>query len=236
MAGRDLTLTPRVEDVRDKQLVATVVEFDLAQIKQRFDENVQSIEQQFDVAEALKTAGKVAECKTIWRSQIVFLESALDFYIHELSKYGMISIFSEKWSKTERYNNFQMPMRYVEQGLKSPESNKWLLEYVNRKFTRDVYMSWDVLVDQLNMLGIHLKSVLETVFPKPTIPDPTYKDGERIIKDLYDRRNQIAHQSDRQHANAQQNDISKEYVEQCIHDVKSIIEGIHAKAIEKSSE
>ena len=37
-------------------------------------------------------------------------------------------------------------------------------------------------------------------------------------------------------ANAQQNDISKEYVEQCIKDVKSIINGIHAKAVEKSGE
>lgn len=236
MAGRDLSLTPRVEAVRDKQPVEIIVEFDLVQIKQRFDDNIQSIEQQFDVAETLKTAGKEAECKTIWRSQIVFLESSLDFYIHELSKYGMLSIFSGKWPKTDRYNNFQMPMRYVEQGLKSPESNKWLLEYVNRKFTRDVYMSWDVLVDQLNMLGIHLKGILEAIFPKPTTPDPTYRDGEKIIKDLYDRRNQIAHQSDRQHANAQQNDISKEYVEQCIKDVKSIINGIHAKAVEKSAE
>ena len=236
MSDRNLSLTPRVEAVRDKQPVEVVVEFDLTQIKQRFDDNIQSIEQQFDVAETLKAAGKMTECKTIWRSQIVFLESALDFYIHELSKYGMINIFTGKWPKTEKYNNFQMPMRYVEQGLKSSESNKWLLEFVNKKFARDVYMSWDILVDQLNMLGLHLKSILETVFPKPEIPTSAYRTGERIIKDLYERRNQIAHQSDRQHATAQQNDITKEYVEQCIKDVKSIVEGIHTKATEKSSE
>lgn len=236
MANRDLTLTPRTEEVRDKQTITPVIEFDLTQIKQRFDENIQSIQKQFEVAEALKTTGKIAECKTIWRSQIVFLESALDFYIHELSKYGMMSIFSGKWPKTDRYNNFQMPMRYIEQGLKSSESNKWLLEYVNRKFTRDVYMSWDVLVDQLNMLGIHLKSILETIFPKPTMPDPTYKDGEKILKALYERRNQIAHQSDRLHSTAEQNDITKEYVEECITHIQAIIDGIHLKAIEKSAE
>ena len=35
MAGRDLSLTPRVEAVRDKQPVEIVVEFDLVQIKRR---------------------------------------------------------------------------------------------------------------------------------------------------------------------------------------------------------
>ena len=39
MAGRDLTLTPRNEAVRDKQPTVSVVEFDLAQIKERFDKN-----------------------------------------------------------------------------------------------------------------------------------------------------------------------------------------------------
>lgn len=38
MAGRDLTLAPRSEGIRDKQSAKGVVEFDLAQIKERFDQ------------------------------------------------------------------------------------------------------------------------------------------------------------------------------------------------------
>ena len=128
MTPRDLTLNQRVEDVRDKQPVPSIVEFDLEQIKERFDNNIASIRKQFDIAESLKSKGDIEECETIWRSQVVFLESALDFYIHEVSKYGMLNIFSGDWEKTEKYNNYQVPMKYVEEGFKNPESKAWLLK------------------------------------------------------------------------------------------------------------
>ena len=151
MAVRDLTLTPRVEDIRDKQPGVSVIEFDLAQIKERFDNNLDSIRKQFDIAESLKAEGKIEECETVWRSQVVFLESALDFYIHEVSKYGMLNIFSGNWEKTEKYNNYQVPMKYVEEGFKNPESKAWLLQYLNERFSTEVYLSADSMKNQLNL-------------------------------------------------------------------------------------
>lgn len=72
MAGRDLTLTPRVEDIRDKQPVVSVIEFDLAQIKERFDNNLASIRKQFDIAEALKAEGKIEECEIVGDHKLYF--------------------------------------------------------------------------------------------------------------------------------------------------------------------
>ena len=235
MAGRDLTLTPRVEDIRDKQPVVSVIEFDLAQIKERFDNNLASIRKQFDIAEALKAEGKIEECETVWRSQVVFLESALDFYIHEVSKYGMLNIFSGNWEKTEKYNNYQVPMKYVEEGFKNPESKAWLLQYLNERFSTEVYLSADSMKNQLNLLGLFFEPVMEKAFPKPSAPDSSYREGRKVVKELFERRNQIAHQTDRKHNDATQNTISKEYVEQCFADISAIANSIQAIAIEKGA-
>ena len=54
MASRDLTLAPRVEGIRDKQFAKGVVEFDLVQIKEHFDQNLTSIGKQFDIAESMQ--------------------------------------------------------------------------------------------------------------------------------------------------------------------------------------
>ena len=235
MTPRDLTLNQRVEDVRDKQPVPSIVEFDLEQIKERFDNNIASIRKQFDIAESLKSKGDIEECETIWRSQVVFLESALDFYIHEVSKYGMLNIFSGDWEKTEKYNNYQVPMKYVEEGFKNPESKAWLLKYLNERFGTEVYLSADAMKNQLNLLGLYFEPVMERAFPKSSSSDTSHREGKKVVKELFERRNQIAHQTDRQHNDATQNAITREYVEQCLADVVAIVNSIHAIAIEKNS-
>ena len=86
MANRDLSLTERNEEVRDKQPVTPVVSFSLSEIREHFDKSILSIQEQYEVADSLCAEGKVDACKDIWRSQIVFAESALDFYIHEFKQ------------------------------------------------------------------------------------------------------------------------------------------------------
>ena len=233
MADRTLLLSSRNEETRDKRTIQAVVQFSLIDIKKHFDESILSIEKKFEAVDVLKNAGNTVDAKDVLRSQIVFLESAFDFYLHEISKYALISIFNGKWSKTEKYNNYMIPMRYVETGLQNPESSEWLLDYINERMGREVYLSVDIMKEQLNLLGINFNPVLETAFPDPKAANSQSK-GRTIIRSLFERRNCIAHQSDRSHANAEQNDISVEYVKQCIRDVKSIVSAIHQKAVEKS--
>lgn len=227
MAERNLSLATRNEETREKQTLETVIEFSLLDIKKRFDETIADIESKFELYDSLLTAGNESSAKGILRSQIVFLESALDFYLHEISKYGFVNIFKGTWNKTERYNNFTIPMKSIEFGLKNPESSRWLIEYLNSRFSLEVYLSKESMKDQLNMLGLNFEPVINKAFPG--------RDGKKIISNLFERRNQIAHQSDRKHANAEQNDITKEYVVDCIKDVKILVETIQDEAIQKNT-
>jgi cob(I)alamin adenosyltransferase len=231
MERRDLTLSTRVEDVRDPR-PSCIVHFELVEIKAHFDESLLDIQKQFSIANELQTAGKIEECKNIWRSQVVFLEGILDFYLHELSKYALFKMFTGEWTHSEKFASLQVPMPEVERAIESAESKEWFFEYLNKRFSRDVFLSHEAMSNQLNLIGIGFNNVMKVAYPKPTENQSrTY--GKKVVQNLFDRRNAIAHQVDRKHESAEKNDIDQAFVEQCISDVKLIVTTIHNIAEKK---
>jgi len=231
MGKRDLSLTPRNEETRER-IIVSPVHFPLADIKQHFDESMQSVKEQFTVADNLLSEGNAEGCRIIWRSQIVFAESLLDFYIHEMSKYCLFRMFIGEWQKSEKYKNLEIKMSKVEEALSAKESDEWFFEYLNERFTKDVFLSGDSMRDQLNLIGISFGEAMHRAFHKDTV-NASDKHGYRLVKQLFDRRNKIAHQNDRDHSSAAQTDITKEFVEQYISDIEAIVNAIHDIAKEK---
>ena len=84
--------------------------------------------------------------------------------------------------------------------------------------------------DQLNLIGVGFGPVMEIAFPKGTVNE-SHAYGKEIVQKLFERRNAIAHQVDRSHASAEQNDIDKTYVEQCIADVEAIVTAIQQRSV-----
>ena len=236
MPDRDLSLQPRLEDVRDKQSVRhPTILFSPNEIKKHYDEAIAEIEKQFETATKLADSGDKNGCENIWRSQVVFVSSSLDFYLHEMSKCGFVSILNGKWDKTEKYNTFKIPMIEVEKLIKHPESPNEISEYIIERFSREVYLSYESMKDQLNMLGLPFNEVMERAFPKPIDKTTEYREGKTIVRELYDRRNQIAHQLDKNHYDGTREPITEDYVKQCINDVNAIVNSIHSFAIEKDN-
>ena len=122
MAGRNLELRPREEGTRDKAKIP-VVRFPLDKITEHFQENISAVRGQFAVAEELVQGGRTEEGENIWRSQIVFLESALDFFMHELTKYGLCEIHAGSWNSTVKYENIMVHMGVVEAAMRDRDSD-----------------------------------------------------------------------------------------------------------------
>lgn len=168
----------------------------------------------------------------IWRSQIVLAEGLLDFYIHEMSKFCLFRMFTGQWDKTDKYSVFQVPMSRVEEAISAAESRDWFFDYLNSRFSRDVFLSVESMRDQLNLIGIGFVPVLVKAFPKSK-DEESKKYGTQVVKDLFQRRNDIAHQNDRSHASAEQTDITKEYVEDYIEKIEKLVGAIQTIAVEK---
>lgn len=232
MEERNLDLMSRNEETRDK-FHTEVIKFELDEIMQHFTETIQAINAQFDVADELLESGKVTDGENIWRAQIIFLASALDFYMHELTKYGLCEIYNENWSRTEKYDNLQVNMKVIEVALKSGEDIDWFLEYINGYYRAITMVSYESVKDQLNLLGIKSELVAERAFYQRGGTEKTKDKLKRRLNELFGRRNIIAHQTDRAHADAQVNTITKEIVQNFICDIEKIVDSIDAEARNK---
>ncbi len=227
---RKLNLTERAEDVREKH---PVVLFALDDIKQHFEENLQVIRSQFETAEYLLENDLKRACEDVWHAQIVFIASALDFYMHELTKYGLCQIFERNWEGTEKYNNINVKMVYVDRVINNEEDENWFLEYVNSAYAHVTMISVDSMKEQLNLLGIDWKGIADKVFYQEGALEKPEDQFKQILNTLFRRRNAIAHQLDREHADALFKPIDRKTVETFIDNVQKLVEAIHEKAEEK---
>ena len=232
MEERNLDLVARNEGTRDK-FHTDVIRFELDQILQHFAETIQVINTQFDVADELFESGKVAEGENIWRAQIIFLASALDFYMHELTKYGLCEIYDENWDRTDKYENLQVNMKVIEVALKSGGDIDWFLDYINSYYRAITMVSYESVKDQLNLLGINLAPVADGAFYQRGGTENTKDKFKRRLNELFGRRNIIAHQSDRAHTDAQVNIITKEIVQNFMCDIEKIVRSIDTEARNK---
>ena len=231
-AKRDLSLSPRKENQRDAHPIEPPVKFSLSEIKQHFTDSLDSVKAQYDVADALLEEGNTDGCKTIWRSQVVLAEGLMDYYIHEMSKYCLFKMFTGNWDKSEKYASFMVPMGRVEEAITAMGSKDWFFGYLNERFSRDVFISKESMKDQLNLIGIGFSAVMAKAFPSENEGTST-KRGAQIVEELFHRRNIIAHQNDRSHASAVQNDITKEFVSDYISKIEAIVNSIQEIAEDK---
>lgn len=232
MAGRNLELRPREEDTRDKAKIP-VVRFPLDKITEHFQENISAVRGQFEVAEELVQGGRTEEGENIWRSQIVFLESALDFFMHELTKYGLCEIHAGNWNSTVKYENIMVRMGVVETAMRDRDSDAWFLDFIDDTYGTVTMASWDTVKDQISLLGMDVMQIAKDAFWEQGSSEKPRDKMKRRLNSLFQRRNMIAHQSDRRHADAQKEPISRETVEEFIADVEKIVAAVVKEAERK---
>ncbi len=232
LSNIDLSLNNRKIKNRDSHEVTPPVHFSLKEIKQHFDESMDILKAQFKVAESLASEANYEGCKTIWRSQVVFAEALLDYYIHEMSKFCLFRMFTGRWDKSEKYSMLLVPMGKVENAIEAKSSNGWFFEYLNERFSREVFLSKECIKDQLNLIGIGFGPVMKKAFPKSS-EQISIRTGGQVVADLFYRRNLIVHQNDRSHASAIQNDIDELFVSNSFLNIEKIVKAIHDLAEEK---
>lgn len=233
-AERNFDLAQRNESVREKVKI-TVKEFELSEIFEQFEENIRNIKEKFHTANKLLQEGDEESFKDILRLQIVFLDSALDYYMHCITKYGMNKIFKGEWHKTNKYLKFMVPLEQVEHAIKNCEDTNWFLELVNNTYSKDTFMEANSIKEQLNLIDIDLRDIANEVFNEENNKQKRFDKLKEILNKLFYRRNAIAHQSDRLHEDGKKKEISKEEVENYIDYVEKIVISIHKKIENKNS-
>ena len=183
MPSRDLKLSPRKESSRPKQIKI----FEIEDIEKHFSENIESIENSFLIANALIEEGYIEEAKDIWRSQIVFLDSAFDFYMHEITKLGIVSMFNGNWhEKTNKYLNLSINMSYLEEAVKNINDVAWLKNWINDEYASKTMMSYVAFKDICNLLRIDYLKIADSVFYECSSKEKTKDKIKNFIDDYID--------------------------------------------------
>lgn len=233
MANALYTPSPRRENSRDKRPVPAVISFTLAQIMEHFTQNLDAIRAQSAVAEDMVREGNRSEAEFIWRTQILYLVSALDFYMHELTTYGTVAMYRRRWPRTADYEKIRLPMSAIDEGTRASGSAEWLVEYINDAFGRDTMTSYPRIKDQADLLGIDIRRCMEEAFPKVSKKSRAVAEGSEILGEISARRNRIAHQTDRDPDNARQAKITAQYVAHSIAHIEGLVNALHRAAEEK---
>lgn len=233
MANAAYTPSPRRENSRNKRPAAGAISFTPAQIMGHFTQNLAAIRAQSAVAAGMVREGNRSEAEFIWRTQILYLVSALDFYMHELTTYGMVSMYRRRWPRTADYEKIRLPMSALDEGSRASDSAEWLVEYINDAFGRDTMTSYPRIKDQADLLGIDIRQCMEEAFPHVSKKSHAVAEGSEILGEISARRNRIAHQTDRDPDNARQAGITAEYVSRSIAHIEGLVKALHRAAEEK---
>src|ERR1019366_1600349 len=100
----------------------------------QFKENLDRTRELGVLASAVQTMTTSAvDVSDIWRAQIVLVVSALDHFVHELVRLGMIECAKGSRPKTDSYLRFQMPLNAVEAAFGGATHESWVGETVREK-------------------------------------------------------------------------------------------------------
>lgn len=178
--------------------LGSVEVFDVDKIEEHFKQSIDLISEQIKALEHGSIIDTVVD--EMMRSQVVFIDSAFDYFIHEVIKLGIINMYNNEWSASNKYYKLQFTMKEIER-VRDDANDDWLKEWIDEKYATETFMSSKAYSAACNLLDIKISNI----------------EGHNIkdeIDELFSRRNLIAHQADRISATAERNKISIEEVKE----------------------
>ena len=125
------------------------------------------------------------------RSELVMIVSALDLYVHEVVRLGMLECFRGQRVRTDAFHRFQVTLEGTLKAVSVPGSDVWLDEQIRDRLGRRTYQQPDDIAEAIriisnaelwNSVAVQLLS--------------TSKDVRDDIRLVVDRRNKIVHEAD----------------------------------------
>jgi len=137
-----------------------------------------------------KTTGAL-DISDILRSALVMAVSALDQYIHEIVRLGILEIYRGERNVTVQSLKFNVSLESVRRCLINPSDATWLDDEVRERHSWQSFEQPDRIADAIRLISdVNLWETVASNFGT----DTDYI--KRRIKLIVDRRNKIVHEAD----------------------------------------
>lgn len=133
----------------------------------------------------------VLEISDLLRAAIVIAVSALDHFIHEVVRTGMLDAHKGRIEKTDPYRRFSISLASLENQAINPTESDWLDAEIRARHGWQSFEHPDKIAEALRLVSD--RNVWDAV---GTTMDSPASDVKATLKLIVDRRNQIAHESD----------------------------------------
>lgn len=231
--NNNLDFTRRDSMVKDRvQKIPKAVSFSHEEIKFHFRENIKHIEDSLKILENNNL--NVEDAANILRSQIMFLDSALDFYMHEITKYGMKKMFDGQWERNDKYLDFKISLDALHT-ISELNEKEFFNDIINKSISSETFMEFNSIKKQINMIGLDINVIARAVFYKKGDSTSPMNKMKEFLNTLYYRRNRIAHQSDRDPLTSVRSDIDVDFVRGNIDVMVKIVSAIDDEIDKKNS-
>lgn len=158
----------------------------------QFKENLRRVKALGGLAAAVQTLTTSAiDVSDLWRAQIVLTVSALDHFIHEITRLGMIGSAKGSRPKTDAYLRFSVPISATESAIGGVAHEIWVGESVRERHSWQSFQDPDKLAE-----AIRLISPVKLWEEVGTHMGIQAKDVKTRLQLIVDRRNKIAHEAD----------------------------------------
>jgi hypothetical protein len=163
--------------------------------KKHFEQNIERVKNLGSIYKTINLqTTPVVDLSDILRAQYVLLVSALDHFIHEIVRLGMIEIYNEKRKVTKEFKAFILSIDekvLFKKAIMEEKNDKWLDYQIRYRNGFKSFQQADKLKEA--MLLIIDTDIWEEL---ANILNEDIKSLKNRLNLIIDRRNQIAHEAD----------------------------------------
>ena len=138
-----------------------------------------------------KQVTAIVDLSDLLRAEIVLAVSALDYFIHELTRLGMLECFDGTRPVTDAFNRFSLPIGGAEQLASAATAKVFVEGEIRSRHSFLAFQHPDKIADAIRLFsGVKLwEEVAKELGTKAD-------DLKTSLKLIVDRRNKIAHEAD----------------------------------------
>jgi hypothetical protein len=164
------------------------------------------------------------QAEDILRAQFVMIVSALDCYIHDVVRIGMLEIYSGGRNPSKNTEKYSINLTTLQQIEKAPDEQTklaFLEKHIQTKNTEESFQSPKSIEYALGLINID--KIWTKLSSKMNLPPDDIKKQLALV---VDRRNKIAHESDRDNLTGSKIIIDKTLIDNTISFIDNLCQAI----------
>ena len=158
----------------------------------QFSENVARAKSLAGLARSLSgLTTEAVEISDIYRASLVLGVSALDYFVHEFVRLGMLEIHRGKRAATDAHLSFRVSIAAARTGIANTAQDDWLDQAIREAHSWLSFQHPDKIADAIRLVSAI--KLWEAVATELNTQATEVKTG---LSTIVDRRNKIAHEAD----------------------------------------